>query len=220
MAAAEPEPAAAPKARTPGPRSGASTIPSPSRSTWWMPRARRSRSGSFRSSIGGLLLLLFARPAPSTSQLGGRRHGRGRHRRHRAARRAPLCAFEVVVRDRRPTPVVIRNAPLLDDGTPMPTRYWLVGKAASQSREPARVARAACEQPSAPSTATTSRPRTRAYAAERDSAIPPGHDGPRPSGGVGGTRQGVKCLHAHYAAFLAGFDDPSVVGSPAELEGS
>ena len=26
-------------------------------------------------------------------------------------------------------PVVIRNAPLLDDGTPMPTRYWLVGRA-------------------------------------------------------------------------------------------
>ena len=59
-----------------------------------------------------------------------------------------------------------------------------------------------------PSTRTTSRGPTRAYAAERDAAIPPGHDGPRPSGGVGGTRQGVKCLHAHYAAHLAGFDDP------------
>ena len=32
--------------------------------------------------------------------------------------------------------------------------------------------------------------------------------GPRPSGGVGGTRQGVKCLHAHLAYFLAGGDDP------------
>ena len=32
--------------------------------------------------------------------------------------------------------------------------------------------------------------------------------GPRPSGGVGGTRQGVKCLHAHYAWHLAGGDDP------------
>ena len=30
----------------------------------------------------------------------------------------------------------------------------------------------------------------------------------RPSGGVGGTRQGVKCLHAHYAWHLAGGDDP------------
>ena len=46
------------------------------------------------------------------------------------------------------------------------------------------------------------------YAAERDAALPPGHTGPRPSGGVGGTRVGVKCLHAHYAWHLAGGDDP------------
>ena len=26
--------------------------------------------------------------------------------------------------------MVIRNAPVLDDGTPMPTRFWLVGKRA------------------------------------------------------------------------------------------
>ena len=30
----------------------------------------------------------------------------------------------------------------------------------------------------------------------------------QPSGGVGGTRTGIKCLHAHYAWFLAGGDDP------------
>ena len=48
----------------------------------------------------------------------------------------------------------------------------------------------------------------RRYAAERDAQIPVEHVGPRPSGGVGGTRQGVKCLHAHYAWFLAGGDDP------------
>ncbi len=46
------------------------------------------------------------------------------------------------------------------------------------------------------------------YAAERDGAVDPGHRGPRPSGGVGGTRQGVKCLHAHLAWWLAGGDDP------------
>ena len=46
------------------------------------------------------------------------------------------------------------------------------------------------------------------YAAERDAAIPEGHRGPRPSDGVGGTRRGVKCLHAHYAWHLAGGDDP------------
>jgi hypothetical protein len=47
-----------------------------------------------------------------------------------------------------------------------------------------------------------------AYAAERDAAIEPAWSGPRPSGGVGGTRQGVKCLHAHLAFHLAGGDDP------------
>jgi uncharacterized protein len=46
------------------------------------------------------------------------------------------------------------------------------------------------------------------YAAERDAAVPDGHFGPRPSGGVGGTRRGLKCLHAHYAWFLAGGNDP------------
>ena len=45
-------------------------------------------------------------------------------------------------------------------------------------------------------------------AGERDAALPAGHRGPRPHGGVGGTRAGVKCLHAHYAYFLAGGGDP------------
>src|SRR5687768_5567230 len=43
--------------------------------------------------------------------------------------REPQGAFEVVVRDASGDPVVLRNAPLLEDGTPMPTRYWLIGKA-------------------------------------------------------------------------------------------
>ena len=48
----------------------------------------------------------------------------------------------------------------------------------------------------------------RRYAAERDAVLPDDHTGPRPSGGVGGTRTGVKCLHAHLAWHLAGGDDP------------
>lgn len=47
--------------------------------------------------------------------------------------RVPQGDFDVVVRDAAGAPVVIRNAPLLDDGTPMPTRFWLVGPG-----EPAR----------------------------------------------------------------------------------
>ena len=40
--------------------------------------------------------------------------------------RPPRAEFEVVVRSAAGEPAVIRNAPLLADGTPMPTRYWLV----------------------------------------------------------------------------------------------
>jgi hypothetical protein len=45
------------------------------------------------------------------------------------------------------------------------------------------------------------------YRVERDAAVPASWTGPRPSGGVGGTRKGLKCLHAHYAWYLAGGDD-------------
>ena len=115
--------------------------------------------------------------------------------------------FEVVVRHEDGSPLVIRNEPLLDDGTPMPTRYWLVGEPertwVGRLEGAGGVDRAEAEvEPGALADAH------RRYAAERDAALPPGWDGARPSGGVAGTRVGVKCLHAHYAWFLAGGDDP------------
>ncbi len=121
--------------------------------------------------------------------------------------RRPQSAWIVAARDESGRPTVIRNEPFLDDGTPMPTRYWLVDpellrrigtiesnggvKAAERAIDPEVLAAAHAR-----------------YAAERDAAVDPGHTGPRPSGGVGGTRTGVKCLHTHYAWFLAGGDDP------------
>ena len=121
--------------------------------------------------------------------------------------RAPRGRFDVVVRDPDGTPVVLRNAPLLDDGTPMPTRYWLVGPrahlAVSRLEAAGGVRRAEAEVPAGAIADAHCR-----HAAERDSALPPTHAGPVPSGGVGGTRVGVKCLHAHYAWYLAGGDDP------------
>jgi hypothetical protein len=121
--------------------------------------------------------------------------------------RPPMGDFDVVVRDDTGIPVVIRNAPLLADGTPMPTRYWLVDPAlrASVGRLEAQggVRRAEAEVDGSALARAHAR-----YAAERDGALPPGYDGPRPAGGVGGTRRGVKCLHAHYAWYLAGGDDP------------
>ena len=121
--------------------------------------------------------------------------------------RKPTGDFEVVVRDGSGGPAVIRNAPILHDGRPMPTRYWLVEERLRRlvgRLESAGGVRAAEEAVDSDElTAAHAR-----YAAERDAAIPDGHQGPRPSAGVGGTRRGVKCLHAHYAWHLAGGDDP------------
>ncbi|MEZ5380309.1 MAG: DUF501 domain-containing protein [Microthrixaceae bacterium] len=49
----------------------------------------------------------------------------------------------------------------------------------------------------------------RRYEALRNQAMPVDHQGPRPTGGVGGTRRGGKCLHAHLAWWLAGGADPT-----------
>ena len=121
--------------------------------------------------------------------------------------RPPSGDFEVVVRDASGCPAVIRNAPILAGGRPMPTRYWLVDQhlrrlvGQLESDGGVRAAEAAVD--AAELAAAHAR-----YGAERDAALPDDHDGPRPSHGVGGTRHGVKCLHAHYAWHLAGGDDP------------
>jgi hypothetical protein len=132
---------------------------------------------------------------------------RDRERVEQLLGRPPAGAFDVVVRDENGDPVVIRNAPLLDDGRPMPTRFWLVGEAARRDvdrlESDGGVRRAAEAVDAGELAAAHGR-----YAAERDAALPAGHGGPVPSAGVGGTRHGVKCLHAHYAWYLAGGDDP------------
>jgi uncharacterized protein len=121
--------------------------------------------------------------------------------------RPPRGRFDVVLRDATGEPVVIRNDPLLEDGTPMPTRYWLVG-ADVCDRVGRLEAAGGVRQAEAAVDATALAAAHELYAVERDAALPPGHPGPRPAGGVGGTRRGVKCLHAHYAWHLAGGDDP------------
>jgi hypothetical protein len=121
--------------------------------------------------------------------------------------RVPNGNFAVVVRRRNGRPAVIANDPHLRDGVPMPTRYWLVdpeirglvGRLESQGG----VLRAENEVEADELQRAHAR-----YAQERDSLIPDDWAGPRPFGGVGGTRNGVKCLHAHVAWWLAGGDDP------------
>lgn len=131
--------------------------------------------------------------------------------------RPPAGNFEVVVRDAQGDPVVIRNAPFMFDGRPMPTLYWLVGvneRLLVDQLESAGGVRRANEEVDREAV----RAAHRRHAAERDSAVPPDHVGPTPYGGVGGTRDGIKCLHAHYAWHLAGGDDPVGHWVEAQLE--
>jgi uncharacterized protein len=121
--------------------------------------------------------------------------------------RRPAGDFEVVVRTDGGSPAVIANAPFLHDGTPMPTRFWLVDptlrEQVSRLESTGGVRRAEDAVPMDRIEAAHA-----IYEAERDGLISPDYLGPRPSGGVGGTRRGVKCLHAHLAWWLTGADDP------------
>ncbi|MBM3694677.1 MAG: DUF501 domain-containing protein [Actinobacteria bacterium] len=124
----------------------------------------------------------------------------------------PLRSGTVVAR-RCPLglPTVTVVPPLLDDGTPFPTRYWLccplaqrrIGRLESAGGVGAMERRAAAD---AAFGARLEAAHTR-YAAEREAALV-GDPPARPSGGVGGARAGVKCLHAHYADHAAGNDNP------------
>ena len=91
----------------------------------------------------------------------------------------------------------------------MPTRYWLVRPAELrlavdrlESAGGVRAAEAAVDPVEA-----GRRPRG-ATRAERDAAVPRAGRDLGPPAGWAGPAPGVKCLHAHYAWYLAGGDDP------------
>lgn len=121
--------------------------------------------------------------------------------------RRPQGDYELAVARADGTPVVLLNAPFLHSGRPMPTRYWLIdpelNKAIGTLESIGGVKTA--ERLVDPAELQASHDR---YRREREAAIASDHIGPRPTGGVGGTRTGVKCLHAHYGYFLAGAEDP------------
>ncbi|MFT7602287.1 MAG: hypothetical protein ACI8TP_005255 [Acidimicrobiales bacterium] len=124
-----------------------------------------------------------------------------------------MGTFEVVVRRHDGSPVVLENGPLFESGRPMPTRYWLADRALNRwigrLESEKGVKRAEADVDPVALAATHA-----AYEHARTELLPEGHTGPAPSGGVGGTRTGVKCLHAHYANHLAGAHD--VVGEWVE----
>lgn len=121
--------------------------------------------------------------------------------------RPPRGPSYVVVRDGG-RPVVLRTPPNLPDGTPMPTLYWLVGQEEHWAVSRLEAGGGVKQAESAVAADLVAAAHGR-YAAERGRAADPDREYEHaPSGGVGGTHEGVKCLHAHLAYHLAGGDDP------------
>jgi Exopolyphosphatase len=122
--------------------------------------------------------------------------------------REPTTPFTVVTRCTGGHPLVIRNAPRDASGAPFPTTYWLTcpdaGKAVARLEADGSIARFNERERTDPVFAGSLNAAHRSYAADRARDLPEAIE----DGGVGGTRRGVKCLHAHYAFHLAGGVDP------------
>jgi uncharacterized protein len=114
--------------------------------------------------------------------------------------------FAVVRRRLDGRPVVIENEPHLRDGTPMPTLFWLVDP--DLRDEVSRLESEGGVHRFEELVDADELGRTHARYAERRRAATVRDDLVAAQGGVGGTRRGVKCLHAHLANFLAGDPDP------------
>ncbi|HLB38981.1 MAG TPA: DUF501 domain-containing protein [Actinomycetota bacterium] len=125
--------------------------------------------------------------------------------------REPTTAFDVVARCGSGPPLVIRNQPRGARGEPFPTTYWLTCpdavKAVSRVESDGWIARLN-ERFDADAVFRADVERAHADASiDRAGMLAEARDW----GGVGGTRRGLKCLHAHYANHRAGGDD--VVGA-------
>lgn len=126
--------------------------------------------------------------------------------------RPPRSPVDVVARCHLGVPVVIAVPPHLDDGTPFPTRYWLtcplavrrIGRIESQGGVKAAEAWLASD----PELALQFDAAMERYRRDRDELVAADAPAHRPTGGVAGAEQGVKCLHAHYADHAAGNDNP------------
>ncbi len=122
--------------------------------------------------------------------------------------REPTTPFTVVARCPDGHPLVIRNRPLDANGEPFPTLFWLtcrdavraVARLESQGWIGRFNERVEVDEEFSRALEQTHRE----YAVERARDLPESEGW----GGVGGTRTGVKCLHAHYANHIAGGNDP------------
>jgi exopolyphosphatase/guanosine-5'-triphosphate,3'-diphosphate pyrophosphatase len=122
--------------------------------------------------------------------------------------RTPQTDFSVVVRCGAGHPLVVRNRPLDHDGRPFPTLYWLTCpdgvRAVARVESDGWIKRLETRSTEDPTFGRALEAAHREYAEERARWTPEA----AAWGGVGGSRAGVKCLHAHYANHLAGGADP------------
>jgi uncharacterized protein len=125
--------------------------------------------------------------------------------------RALRADSEVVARCHLGLPVVIKVPPVLADGTPFPTLYWLTCPLATtrigRLEGAGGVKRMEHKAETDPDFGESLARAHHSYRRERDALLEPGET-PVPTGGVGGTQAGVKCLHAHYAHTRAGGANP------------
>ncbi|NNN18716.1 MAG: DUF501 domain-containing protein [Acidimicrobiaceae bacterium] len=121
--------------------------------------------------------------------------------------RKPKGPWSVCLVDQNGEPLVLETAPILEDGTPMPTIYWLIGRELRQ--EVSRIeSRGGVKWADTHLDHRAIMESHERYRQLRESKIVPCYLGIKPYGGVGGTRSGVKCLHAHVAWHLVGGNDP------------
>jgi exopolyphosphatase/guanosine-5'-triphosphate,3'-diphosphate pyrophosphatase len=122
--------------------------------------------------------------------------------------REPTTPFSVAARCPGGHPLVIRNRPSDAGGAPFPTLFWLTCpdavRVVARLEADGWIARLNDRAATDPAFGEALERANAAYARER------ARDAPQAAsfGGVGGTRRGVKCLHAHYANHLAGGVDP------------
>lgn len=132
--------------------------------------------------------------------------------------RDPTTPFTVVARCTGGHPLVIRNAPLDVNDHPFPTTFWLTCpeavKAVSRREAGGWIGRLNERAQLDETFASRLEAAHRAYALERGEMA----EEAASWGGVGGTRTGVKCLHAHYAYHLSGGADPVGAWVAEEVE--
>ena len=121
--------------------------------------------------------------------------------------REPTVPFTVVARCPGGHPLVTRNRPFDADGVPFPTLFWLTCpdavRAVSRLESAGAIAALNDRIRTDPDLGVAVERTHAEYARERARDDPDAET----FGGVGGTRTGLKCLHAHYANHLAGSDD-------------